>query len=81
MKKSELIDGHIETITNKNLTWVDVMKPNRDKINILAQKYPFHELNLEDCLSKIQIPKIDKYHDHMFIILRFPTTEKGDNIP
>jgi magnesium transporter len=81
MKKSELIDGHIETITNKNLTWIDVMKPNRDKINILAQKYPFHELNLEDCLSKIQIPKIDKYQDHMFVILHFPTTEKGDNIP
>lgn len=81
MKKSELIDGHIETITNKNLTWIDVMKPNRDKINILAQKYPFHELNLEDCLSKIQIPKIDKYQDHMFVILHFPTTKKGDNIP
>jgi hypothetical protein len=43
MKKSELIDGHIETITNKNLTLIDVMKPNRDKINILTQKYPFHE--------------------------------------
>ncbi len=82
MKKSELIDGHIKTITNKNLTWIDVMKPNRDKINILAQRYPFHELNLDDCLSKVQIPKIDKYQDHIFIILHFPTTiKKEENIP
>jgi magnesium transporter len=31
---------------------------------------------VEDCLSKIQIPKVDKYKDHIFIILHFPTTDK-----
>ena len=49
---------------NKNLTWVDIQNPNRDKIN------------LDDCLSKIQIPKIDRYQDHLFIILYFPIAEK-----
>jgi magnesium transporter len=42
----------------------------------LGEKYSFHELNVEDCLSKIQIPKVDKYKDHIFIILHFPTTDK-----
>jgi magnesium transporter len=42
----------------------------------LGQKYSFHKLNLEDCLSKIQIPKIDRYADHIFIILHFPTPDK-----
>ena len=73
MKKNELIKEPVQTITKKNLTWVNVIQPTRDKIDILAQRYPFHELNLDDCLSKIQIPKIDKYQDHMFIILHFPT--------
>ena len=80
-KKNELIDDHIETITNNKLTWINIIKPSRDKINILAQKYPFHELNLEDCLSKIQIPKVDKYEDHMFVIMHFPTTLKEENVP
>jgi magnesium transporter len=72
----------IDTITNKNLTWINLIQPTRDKINTLAQNYPFHELNLDDCLSKVQIPKIDKYQDHMFIILHFPTTiKKEENIP
>jgi magnesium transporter len=43
---------------------------------VLGQKYPFHRLNLEDCLSKIQIPKIDRYQDHTFVILHFPTPDK-----
>lgn len=45
-------------------------------MNTLGQKYPFHKLNLEDCLSKIQIPKIDRYEDHIFVILHFPTPDK-----
>ena len=57
MKKNELIDDHIETITNNKLTWINIIKPSRDKINILAQKYPFHELNLEDCLFQNSNPK------------------------
>jgi Mg2+ and Co2+ transporter CorA len=36
----------------------------------ISEKFPFHELNLEDCLSKIQIPKIDRYEDHAFVIAK-----------
>ena len=83
MNEKELIkESTIQTITNKNLTWINILEPTRDKITTLAQRYPFHELNLDDCLSKIQIPKIDKYHDHMFIILHFPTSiKKEENVP
>jgi len=71
----------LESITNKSLTWVDIQKPTRDKMSTLEQLYPFHELNIEDCLSKIQIPKIDRYEDHIFVILHFPTLDKEKSIP
>ena len=71
----------LESITNKSLTWVDIQKPTREKMSILEQLYPFHELNIEDCLSKIQIPKIDRYEDHIFVILHFPTLDKEKSIP
>jgi magnesium transporter len=71
----------LESITNKSLTWVDIQKPTREKMNILEQLYPFHELNIEDCLSKIQIPKVDRYEDHIFVILHFPTIDKEKSIP
>jgi magnesium transporter len=71
----------LESITNKSLTWVDIQKPTREKMGILEQLYPFHELNIEDCLSKIQIPKVDRYEDHIFVILHFPTIDKEKSIP
>jgi magnesium transporter len=63
---------HFETINNYDFTWTDIQKPTRDNISTLGSQDPFHELNLDGCLSKIQIPKIDKYKDHLFIILNFP---------
>jgi magnesium transporter len=67
-------------IRNNGFTWIDIVKPNRDEMRKLSERFPFHELNLEDCLSKIQIPKIDRYEDHAFVILNFPTLEK-ERIP
>ncbi len=67
-------------IKNNGFIWIDIAKPSRDEMKKLAERFPFHELNLEDCLSKIQIPKIDRYEDHIFVILNFPTLEK-EKIP
>ena len=67
-------------VKNNGFIWIDIAKPTRDEMKKLAERFPFHELNLEDCLSKIQIPKIDRYQDHVFVILNFPTLEK-ERIP
>jgi magnesium transporter len=67
-------------VKNNGFIWIDIAKPTRDEMKKLAERFPFHELNLEDCLSKIQIPKIDRYEDHIFVILNFPTLEK-ERIP
>ena len=75
MTKTEYPDV-LDSITNKNLIWIDIQKPTRKKLKMLEGKYTFHELNVEDSLSKIQIPKIDRYQDHIFIILHFPTVDK-----
>jgi magnesium transporter len=71
------IDRRFESISNNGLLWINIQRPTSQDMNRLGQKYPsFQKLNLEDCLSKIQIPKIDKYQDHVFVILHFPTTDK-----
>jgi magnesium transporter len=70
-----------ETIQNQNLKWVYVEKPVREKMNVIAKKFPIHELNIEDCLTKNSLPKIDRYEDHIFIILHFPTIHKDKASP
>jgi magnesium transporter len=71
----------LETIQNENLEWIHVEKPTREKMDIIAKRFPIHELNMEDCLSKNNLPKIDRYDDHIFIILHFPTIHKDKTSP
>jgi magnesium transporter len=71
---------NVREVKNNGFIWIDIAKPNRDEMKKLSEKFPFHELNLEDSLSKIQIPKIDRYEDHVFVILNFPILEK-ERIP
>lgn len=72
--------GRIEIISGEGVTWVNVVKPSRQELNFLAQLYPFHPLDLDDCVSKIQLPKIDEYEDYLFIILHFPRFIKEKQI-
>jgi magnesium transporter len=66
-----------ETITNNGLSWTYIQKPAYVDLATLGENHQsFHKLNFEDCLSKIQLPKIDRYEDHLFIVLHFPTTDK-----
>jgi magnesium transporter len=78
----EQIRSDLETISNNGFLWTDIQKPTNEKMTLLAKNYNFHELNVEDCLSKVHIPKVDRYEDHVFIILHFPTTtEKEKTLP
>lgn len=70
----------LQSVDNRSLTWIDIQKPTREKLTKLSQ-YPFHELNIEDCLSKLQIPKLDSYDDHIFVILNFPIINKDQDVP
>ncbi|MGN6350309.1 MAG: magnesium transporter CorA family protein [Candidatus Nitrosocosmicus sp.] len=79
-----LIPSHIkglDEVHNDNLLWVNIDKPTREKMDVIARNFAVHELNIEDCLSKNQLPKIDRYDDHIFIILQFPTTQKEKTAP
>jgi len=73
--------GKFNIIENNGFYWIDIQNPTRSDIDILGNQYSFHELNLEDCLSKNQIPKIERYGNYIFMILQFPTIEKERSIP
>ena len=67
-----VVQSHVETIQGNGFSWIDIQNPDRTEIEKLGQTYNFNELNLDDSISKIQLPKIDNYDDHSFVILHFP---------
>lgn len=72
-------NGKMQTIQHKKITWTDIINPSRPVISELAQKYPFHPLHLEDCISKTQFPKIEQSDEdkYLFLLLRFPFYNKN----
>ena len=67
---------NIEWITWGNLTWVNIENPTVQETEYLAKNYSFHPLDLDDCLSRIQRPKIDEYKDYLFLVFHFPVFNK-----
>jgi len=59
------------------LKWLHIPYPNDENIEFLRENYDFHPLDLEDCQSKVQRPKIDIYDDYRFLILHFPYFDKA----
>ena len=42
----------LETITNQGLSWINLEKPTREKIDIIAKKFPIHELSIDTKIGK-----------------------------
>jgi len=74
--KKEEEQLNLESLTWGDLTWVNIEGPTERETEYLAQNYPFHPLDLDDCLSRIQRPKIDEYKDYLFLVFHFPVFNK-----
>jgi len=74
VKKEEQLN--LESLTWGDLTWVNIERATEKETEYLAQNYSFHPLDLDDCLSRIQRPKIDEYKDYLFSVLHFPVFHK-----
>lgn len=72
-----LMKDKFQTITYGSLTWENINNPTDKSVGYLSKKHKFHHLDLEDCLSKIQRPKIDEYEKYLFIVLHFPYYDKA----
>jgi len=68
----------IETIDFGNFKWTHLLNPTEENLEYLLDTYHFHPLDIEDCKSKVQRPKIDIYDDYNFIILHFPAYDKSN---
>jgi magnesium transporter len=74
VRKEEQLN--LQSLTWGDLTWVNIERPTENETEYLAQNYPFHPLDLDDCLSRIQRPKIDEYKDYLFLVFHFPVFSK-----
>jgi magnesium transporter len=64
-------------LTDHGLTWIQLDAPTLREVQLLADRFGWHPLDLEDVLSRRQRPKVDEYPDYLFGILHFPVYDKA----
>ena len=70
----------IQTTSHQGVTWTDVQDPSKEDMDTLARSYPFHHLNLDDCISKIQLTKIDEHGEYVFVVVHFPRHDEATGL-
>ena len=52
------------------VTWIDLDCPTEEESRqILESMFGFHPLAIEDCLTKSELPKLEDYEDHLFMVV------------
>ncbi len=52
------------------MAWIGLYRPNEDQLASLAAEFDLHELALEDAIVAHQRPKLERYDDTLFVVLR-----------
>lgn len=66
----------VETVKIGTLRWHHIISPSEEDLQYLKDNFYFHPLDIEDCRSNNQRPKIDIYDDYYFLILHFPNFDR-----
>ncbi len=68
------------SVSQESVVWIDIQDPTPAEVAALAKDYPFHSLNLEDCLSKRQLTKVEDHSEYAFVLLHFPSLAKEKSV-
>ena len=67
----ESLDVTFETMAQTGGTgWIGLYRPSRQEVGAVAQEFGLHPLVVEDTISAHQRPKIERYDDVLFTVLR-----------
>jgi magnesium transporter len=50
--------------------WIGLLRPSEQEIHAVAAEFDLHALAVEDTINAHQRPKLERYHDVLFVVLR-----------
>ncbi|MBU4194337.1 MAG: magnesium/cobalt transporter CorA [Actinobacteria bacterium] len=66
-------------LAESKLLWVDLYNPADEELSAIGQYFDVHSLVIEDCQKLVDVPKVEEFKEHLFIIWHFlrdhPETE------
>lgn len=75
------IDGVQREAAGKGtFDWVGIASPTHEEMDLVRRQFGLHPLAVEDALNPTQMPKVEVYGRHVFIIARTAAMEEGETI-
>lgn len=67
----ENLEQTFETLAHHGgMAWIGLYRPTADEMAAVAAEFGLHELAVEDAISAHQRPKMERYEDNLFTVLR-----------
>ncbi len=68
-------------LTHNGVTWTNIDRPTTEDIEALGHRFPnFHPLNLKDCLTELEYPKLDHHDQYLFLIVQMPYWDAKERV-
>jgi magnesium transporter len=68
--KEDLTEIRDEATGANDFVWVGIHQPDEDELNWVAEVFSLHPLAVEDALNAHQRPKLERYEDNLFLVLK-----------
>jgi magnesium transporter len=62
----------VPPITINGVTWYHFEQPGKEELLKLQEMFSFHDLDIEDCLSENERPKLEEHEDYLFCVFHVP---------
>ncbi len=62
----------VPSLTINGVTWYHLERPGKEDLFHLQEQFGFHDLDIEDCLSENERPKIEEHSDYLFCVFHVP---------
>jgi magnesium transporter len=66
----DFAEFHAARQADGNVVWLDLSEPTREEFSAVADEFGLHELAVEDAVKAHQRPKLERYGDTLFLVLR-----------
>ncbi len=66
----DLLELYAACQSGDAVAWLGLYEPDQDELEAVAREFHLHELAVEDAVKAHQRPKLERYEDALFIVLR-----------
>ncbi len=67
-------------LAHHHFDWVGLAEPDAAEMDTVSRQFGLHPLAVEDALNPVQLPKVEIYPRHLFVIARTAGIEADDTI-